>query len=188
MRSRITLLTAILSIGAAAIALAIPALPRKSPEFSIVEPTPDGKDGKTTLLSSYRGKVVVLAFIHTTCPHCQAFCQELTKLHGELGPKGFQPLAVAWDNPGANLRVHAFVKDLKLDFPVGSVPAYDPVMNFLGFSVMERPVVPLVAVIDKKGMLRAQSPPQGDANLQDENSLRALIMSLLNEPASAAKK
>ncbi len=183
MRSRI----ALLSLAVTAIALAIPALPRKSPEFSIVEPTPEGKDGKTTLLSNYRGKVVVLAFIHTTCPHCQAFCQELTKLHTELGPKGFQPLAVAWD-PGANLRVPSFVKELRVDFPVGYVAAYDPVMNFMGFSVMERPVVPLVAVIDKKGMLRAQSPPQGDANLQEENSLKALIMSLLNEPASAAKK
>ena len=53
---------------------------------------------------------------------------------------------------------------------------------------MDRPVVPLVAVIDRKGMLRAQSPPQGDATLQEENSLRALITSLLNEPSGATKK
>ncbi len=176
-------------LATAAIALAIPALPRKSPEFSIVEVTPQGQPGKTTLLSSYRGKVVVLAFVHTTCPHCQAFCQELTKLHVELGPKGFQPIAVAW-NPQANLLIPGFVHDLRVDFPVGFVAAYDPVMNFLGFSVMDRPVVPLVAVIDKKGMLRAQSPPQGDANLQDENYLRTLITNLLKEPSaiSAAKK
>jgi thiol-disulfide isomerase/thioredoxin len=174
-------------IATAAIALAIPALPRKSPEFSIVEVTPQGQPGKTTLLSSYRGKVVVLAFVHTTCTHCQAFCQELTKLHVELGPKGFQPIAVAW-NPQANLLVPAFVRDLRIDFPVGFASAYDPVMNFLGFSVMDRPVVPLIAVIDRKGMLRAQSPPQGDANLQEENSLRALITSLLNEPSGMTKK
>src|ERR1700722_17094590 len=174
-------------IATAAIALAIPALPRKSPEFSIVEVTPQGQPPKTTLLSSYRGKVVVLAFVHTTCPHCQAFCQELTKLHVELGPKGFQPIAVAW-NQNANVLVPGFVRDLRIDFPVGFVGAYDPVMNFLGFSVMDRPVVPLVAVIDRKGMMRAQSPPQGDANLQDENALRALITSLLNEPSGTAKK
>jgi hypothetical protein len=61
-------------------------------------------------------------------------------------------------------------------------------MSFMGFSVMDRPVVPLVVVIDKKGMIRAQSPPQGDANLQDETKLRALIESLLKEPSTITKR
>lgn len=173
-------------VATAAIALAIPALPRKSPEFSIVEVTAQGQPAKTTLLSSYRGKVVLLAFVYTTCPHCQAFCQELTKLHGELGPKGFQPIAVAW-NDQANILVPGFVRDVHTDFPVG-VSSYDPVRNFLGFSVMDRPVVPLVAVIDKKGMMRAQSPPQGDAAFQDEKYLHGLITALLNESTNPAAK
>ena len=164
----------------------VPVLPRKSPEFVITE-TDGMKDTRTTLLSSYRGKVVVLAFVHTTCPHCQAFSQELTKLHAELGPKGFQPIDVAW-NPSAKVLVPSFVNGLRLDFPVGYVNDYDPVMNFMGFSVMDRPVVPLVVVIDKKGMIRAQSPPQGDANLQDESKLRELITSLLNEGSAPAGK
>ena len=162
---------ALTMLATAALALAIPALPRRGsrPEFSIVEVTPQGQPGKTTLLSSYRGKVVVLAFVHTTCPHCQAFCQELTKLHVELGPEGFQPIAVAW-NQQANLLIPGFVHDLRVDFPVGFVGAYDPVMNFLGFSVMDRPVVPLVAVIDRRGCYARKALRRAMESAGEENA------------------
>jgi hypothetical protein len=84
--------------------------------------------------------------------------------------------------------VPGFIKQNGIDFPVGYGDAYLPIMNFMGFSVMDRPVVPLVVVIDKKGMIRAQSPPEGDANLGDEGYLRAFITNLLNEPAATTKK
>jgi len=165
----------------AALAWAIPPLPRKSPEFTILEPsaTPNGPD-KQSLLSNYRGKVVIITFVHTTCSHCQAYSQLLKRLHKDLGPRGFQPIAIAW-NPQAKMLVPGFVRQFGLDFPVGYSESYDPIMNFLAFSVMERPVVPLIAVIDKKGMIRAQSPPTGDANLQDETYLRPFLTNLLNE-------
>lgn len=164
----------LLATGAAA--LAMPPLPRKSPEFTITDPA-----GKETLLSSYRGKVVVLAFVHTTCPHCQTFSTVLEKLQKELGPRGFQAIDVAW-NPGAQNLVPGFVKNLNLTFPVG-YSDWDPIMSFLGFSVMDRPVVPLEVVIDRRGMIRAESQPTGDANLQDEAKLKALIDGLLKEGA-----
>jgi len=45
----------------------------------------------------------------------------------------------------------------------------------------ERFVVPQVLIIDRKGVIRAQSPPLGDANLQDEGYLRKMIEGLLKE-------
>jgi len=162
------------------LAAAMPPLPRKSPEFTITE-----GPNKESLLSSYRGKVVVLAFVHTTCIHCQQFSMLLTKLHKELGPKGFQPIDIAW-NPAAQQLVPGFVKQVGIDFPVG-YSDWDPIMSYLGFSVMDRPVVPLVVVIDKKGMIRAESPPQGDPELQDEAKLKALIQNLLAEGSTSAK-
>jgi thiol-disulfide isomerase/thioredoxin len=165
---------------AATLAAAMPPLPRKSPEFTITE-----APGKEGLLSGYRGKVVVLAFVHTTCIHCQQFSAVLVKLHKELGPKGFQPIDVAW-NQGAASLVPGFIKQIGIDFPVG-YSDWDPIMSYLGFSVMDRPVVPLVVVIDKKGMIRAESPPQGDPNLQDEAKLKALIESLLAEGGASGK-
>lgn len=167
---------ALLTLAVAGSALAMPPLPRKSPEFVIEEP-----GGKQTLLSSYRGKVIVLGFVHTTCVHCQAFSGVLNRMQKDLGPKGFQPIDVAW-NENAEQLVPGFVQGLGLTFPVG-YSRWDPIMNFLGFSVMDRPVVPLVVVIDRRGMIRAQSPPQGDPNLQEENKLRELVESLLKDTA-----
>jgi thiol-disulfide isomerase/thioredoxin len=175
---RLAAALALLSTGVAA--WAIPPLPRKSPEFTITDPS-----GKETLLSSFKGKVVVLAFVFTTCPHCQAFSMVLEKLQKELGPRGFQPVDVAW-NPGAQQLVPMFVRSLNLTFPVG-YSSYDPVMDFMGFSVMDRPVVPLEVVIDRRGMIVAESPPSGDANLQDETKLRRLVESLLTESSTARR-
>lgn len=174
------LLAVVTLIAAAIPGLAQPPLERKSPEFTLVD-----VNGKESLLSSYRGKVLVVAFVHTTCPHCQAYSTVLEKLYKELGPRGFQPIDVAW-NDNAKLLVDGFAHQLGLTFPV-YYSSYDPVMSFMRFSIMDRPVVPQEVLIDRKGNIRAQSPPQGDPNLQDENYLRKTILELLKEtkpPAS----
>ena len=98
----------------AAGALFAQTVPRPSPEFVINYP-----GGKQALLSKYRGKVVLLEFIFTTCPHCQATSQMISKLNTELGSKGFQPLAVAV-NPMALMLVSDFVRDYHINFPVGA--------------------------------------------------------------------
>jgi len=151
-----------------------PAMPRKAPEFTIIEPS-----GKQTLLSSLKGKVVVLAFIFTTCSHCQAECGVLNKLQGELGAKGFQTLAVAF-NDNAGLLVNQFVQDFHIGFPVGSA-SRETVMNYLQLSDVMRWVVPQIVVIDRQGFIVAQSAPTtGSEELQDEASLRKRITDLLS--------
>ncbi len=177
-----TLATAFVALGVSA--LAIPPVPRKSPEFAIIEAS-----GKQTLLSSLKGKVVVFALMYTTCPHCQREAVMLTKLQNELGPRGLQVIGTTFDesNPG---KVANFVRQFAIGFPVG-YSSVDTVMSYLGLSVMDRYVVPQVAVVDKKGMIRAQSEVTGTPNLQDEGYLRMLIDSLLKEGAattSDAKK
>jgi thiol-disulfide isomerase/thioredoxin len=174
-------LSAALLASFASAVFAMPPLPRRSPEFTITE-----GPGRDELLSKYRGKVVVLAFIHTTCIHCQQYSAMVNGIQRDLGPHGFQAIDVAW-NQSAEQLVPNFVRQLGLTFPVG-YSTWDPIMSFLGFTVMDRPVVPLIVVIDKKGMIRAQSPPEGDANLQDEAKLRALVGSLLNEGATSHAK
>src|SRR5260370_12013946 len=77
--------------------------PRPSPEFSI-RLTPSGQFSPT----DYKGKVVVLACILTTCPHCQAAVGMLSGLQREHGPRGLQVLAGAF-NPMANMLVPAFI-------------------------------------------------------------------------------
>jgi peroxiredoxin len=153
--------------------LAQPPTPRKAPELTIIEPS-----GKQTLLSSYRGKVVALAFVLTTCPHCQAECQVLTKLQAELGPKGFQPVAVAF-NENAQYLVPAFVQNLHVTFPVGYAAARQTVSDFLQADETKPWNVPQMVLIDRKGMIVAQSAALGSEELQEENSLRKRITDLL---------
>jgi len=156
--------------------LAQPPMPRKAPEITILEPS-----GKQTLLSSFKGKVVVLAFIMTTCPHCQAECGVLSKLQSELGSKGFQPLAIAINDPTGPL-VTGFMQTFHPSFPVGYLPERQTVLDYLHVSDNDRWVVPQLVVIDRKGMIVAQSAPQGSEELQNEDKMRKLLIDLLSPP------
>lgn len=153
--------------------LAQPPTPRKAPELTILEPS-----GKQSLLSSYRGKVVALVFILTTCPHCQAECGLLTKLHEELGAKGFQPIAVAINDTNGSL-VTSFIQNFHPSFPVGYLPQRQTVLDYLQVSDKNPWMVPQVLLIDRKGMIVEQSSPQGTEALQEEGSLRQKITDLL---------
>jgi thiol-disulfide isomerase/thioredoxin len=164
------------ALGVSAFA-APPVVPRPAKELEIVEP-----GGKHDLLTSYRGKVVVVQFLFTTCPHCQAYSQLLTKIQGEYGPKGFQALGAAFNEEANSLVVSNYIEKYKVGFPVGPVMR-DTVMSFLGFSLMDRLVVPQIVLIDKKGQIREQTEanPTAPMPLQDETHLRASIEKLLNE-------
>lgn len=172
-------LVIVLALGSAAFAM--PPVPRKAPEFTIVEPT-----GKETLLTSMKGKVVLLGFVATWCEHCQQFSQMMTKIQRDLGPRGFQAMDVAF-NQGVNpAMVNEFVHRFAINFPVGYASP-DTVMSYLGISMAERYVYPEIVIVDRKGIIRAQSPSSGDPNLQDEKYLRNLLEALLKEGSTSKK-
>src|SRR5215831_1384119 len=78
-------------------------LPRKCPDL-VLHTT----DGKSLPLSQFHGKVVALAFISTTCPHCQHYTQTLSAIQKDYAAKGVQILATAF-NDGAQSLLPAFV-------------------------------------------------------------------------------
>jgi peroxiredoxin len=160
-----------------------PRVPRKAPEFVIELP-----GDRQLLLSQFRGKVVVLEFLFTTCQHCQHASQALTRLYGELGGKGLQPLGVAF-NDMAKTAVPGFVVEFGVKYPVGWSSSM-AVHDFLGFSILERMVVPQVVLVDRKGMIRFQTGAgTGQADLKGgEAELRAKIEELLKEPAGAGRR
>ena len=57
--------------------------------------------GKQVMLSQYHGYVCAVAFMSTTCPHCQHLAGVLSALQQEYAPKGVQILGVVF-NPEAN--------------------------------------------------------------------------------------
>jgi peroxiredoxin len=159
----------------AAAALAQIKVPRPAPDFLLVEPS-----GRTAKLSSYRGQVVLLAFVLTTCPHCQAASRDFEKLQREFAPRGFRVMEVAFDE-GAN--VAAYSQRLAITFPVGRGER-SQVLEFLGIPHNVRIGTPQVVLIDRAGWIRAQSAREGSPLLQSAEVLRGLIDNLLRRPAN----
>ena len=160
-------------------AFATPPVPRKSPEFTVTDPS-----GKQILLSSLRGKIVVMPFMFTTCPLCQHEAQMLTTLQKEFAGRGVVMLGTVFNDATAAMAAQ-FVKEFNIGFPVGFATR-DQVISYLGLSVMDRWVVPEVAIIDKKGNIVAQSAPTGTPELQDEAYLRNFLDKLVKESGTSS--
>jgi peroxiredoxin len=165
----------------AALAPAAGPVPRPSPDFTI-HLTP----ATQTSPKQYKGKVVLLAFIQTTCPHCQAATPILSGLQRQYGPRGLQVLAAAF-NTKADTLVPGFIHQFQPNFPVGW--AADPdVRAYLDHSVMAPLYVPSMVFIDRKGMIRHQFLG-GDPFFNDqEKNLRETIEEMLKQPPVTAKK
>lgn len=164
-----------------ALAASAAEIPRRAPELAFTLP-----GGKQALLSSYRGKVVLVELLYTTCPHCQLSARALSRMYEELKPRGFQPLGVAF-NEMASVLLPDFLKQTQPNFPIGYAQR-DPVLSFLQHPSIRRFVVPQFVLIDRKGMIRGQTTAEGSDDFYDEKNMRARIEALLNEPAGAARK
>jgi thiol-disulfide isomerase/thioredoxin len=155
-----------------------PQLPRKAPELMIQMP------GKQISLSQFKGFVVGLAFMSTTCPHCQKLAGVMSGLQQEYASKGVQMLGVVF-NPEANTELFVFTSVFaKNMFPVGmSVDA--TVASF----VQHPPgihYIPMMCFIDKQGIIRDQHLGINDANFFDEKfelqNIRNALDKILKEP------
>jgi thiol-disulfide isomerase/thioredoxin len=177
----------VLALPLAAAALQGATIPRPAPELKI--PRPGGVP--PIVLSEYKGKVVALLFLLTTCPHCKAFSKTLEKVSKELGPQGFQVVGAAINDPTGRL-VSAFVQETGATFPVGYVK--QEISNeFLQHPSMVSMYMPQLALIDRKGVVRFQHPGEDQFYNDQENNLRKEVKLLLAEkagatPAPAAKK
>ena len=154
--------------------------PRSSPEFVI-----KGAGGQT-LLSQYKGKVVLLMFMFTTCPHCQQSTQMLNGIQKEYGPRGVQVLGVAF-NEGAPLLVAEFIRRFQPTFPVGSATR-DAVLDYLKHPPQNPFSVPMFIFIDKQGVIRAQHEGGAAFFAEQEKNTRAQLESLLGSPKKTARK
>jgi len=143
-------------------------VPRPAPELKIVEAS-----GQTTMLSSYRGRVVLLAFISTQCPHCQRASVVFEQLSHEFSGR-LQVAEVAFDEGG---NTAAFAKRFSLSFPVGAATS-DLTHDFLGLARGARLGTPQVVAIDRSGIIRAQSERLGSPILQTHDYLRELLKAM----------
>lgn len=124
-------------------------VPRPAPDFKI------NLDARTQIsLSQYKGKVVALAFVLTSCPHCQKAIGALSKEQKQRGGQGLQVLASAVDL-GADKLLDGFKRQMAPPFPVG-YNAVEPVFNFMQHPKMARPSMPFLVFLDRQGVIRSQ--------------------------------
>ena len=170
-------LTVLLTLAVSGLANA--PIPRKSPEFAIYEPS-----GKQILLSSFKGKVVMIEFMFLKSAKCLNLARTMNKLNTELGPQGFQPIAIAFPAPGSDATgplVGYMVDYFKLSYPAGYANK-DNVDQYLGRAPIEALRIPQVVLIDRVGMIRAQSGGHdGNLKLEEEDYLRTTLEGLLKE-------
>ena len=165
-------------LGAATTPDDVPPLPRKADEFAF-----QTNEGKQILLSAFHGKVCIMEFLYTTCPHCQHEAQLLSKIQKEYGPRGLQVLGCAY-NEMAVMLVPDFIKQNNVTFPVGFA-SREAVLHWMSFNPQLMVSVPQVAIVDKQGMVQAQTPPRSDVKFQQEEYLRPTIEKLLAQSAAA---
>ena len=170
---RIALQLLLLTASVACLFSAEPGAVRKAPELAFKVP---GQGDE--LLSQYRGKVVALEFIKTTCPHCQAASRLMTQCQEQYGSRGFQALDVAinaqdegQNESQANVLVASFSQNYRVGFPVGWTTR-DQFLQFMSFSIMQLTVVPQLVIIDRSGTMK-------------EDTIRQRLEQLLAEPVPA---
>ena len=163
-----------------------PQIPRKAPELVIQMP------GKQVLLSQYRGYICAIAFMSTTCPHCQHLAGVLGPIQQEYASKGVQVLGVVF-NPEANTGLeafsHAYARDL---FPIGM--STDAIVA----AFVEHPpgihYIPMMAFIDKHGVIRAQhlgidaEKEQFFTENVEVQNIKGELDKIIKEPTVALKK
>lgn len=151
-------------------------LPRPATDIPILLP-----DGKQIKLTAYRGHPVILAFILTTCSHCQNTTRILSGVQSEYAAKGLKVVEAAINDLQS---VPGFVRNFNPPFPVGYAD-HNTAVQYLQLSPMVRSFVPFLLFIDRKGMIRAQYTGSDPYFQNEEKNARAEVEKLLApEPAA----
>ncbi len=153
-------------------------VPRQAPEFAVHLP-----DGSQKLLSSYRGKPVVMAFVFTTCPHCQRMMGTLAGVQKEYAAKGVQVIACAFNDNSKNL-VGSFAQTYVSGFPAGWSEK-GSVFEFLQHPENIPYFVPILVFVDRKGVIRQQIIGDETYLQNPETNVRASVDALLKDAPRA---
>lgn len=147
--------------------------------------------GEQLLLSKYKGKVVVLEFLLTNCPHCQRCSSTMQKLYTEMGG-AFQPLGTAinpQDMSQARAVIPQYIYSLGLKFPVGWTKA-EMAYQWLEADTSKGSVYfPQVVILDKRGFIHKYHPGTDQSFFDnEETNLRNTITALLKDGSTGAGK
>jgi peroxiredoxin len=119
--------------------------PRRAPGFALVDLKRQFHD-----LADYRGKILVLEFMKTTCPQCAAFTDTLAQVEKKYGDK-VAILAVANVNTDTPQQLSQYIAGHHLDYPL----LLDQGQMMYSYILSpEHADLPHVYVIDANGYIR----------------------------------
>ncbi|PWU09626.1 MAG: hypothetical protein C5B51_05925 [Terriglobia bacterium] len=149
---------------------------RRAPGFSL----PDAKTQQHDL-ADFRGKVVILDFMQTTCPHCSAFADILNEIQQRYGDR-VAVLSVV-NPPDDQGKVNNFAAAHKLTYPI----VFD--CGQVAYSYLRSPSfdIPHVYLIDSNGGIREDMGyNEGTKDLFEGKGLFSHIDALLGGGAGTA--
>jgi len=133
--------------------------------------------GRDVAIEDYKGKVVMVLFFSTDCPHCQSTARILVPIYRTYQTKGVEFLGVAV-NPSAAQNLPAFVSQYGVEFPVGLGTSMQW-SSFAKFSVTKRAYVPHVLFVGKDGQVAEDHPGEDTEFWQDQGNIAAALERLL---------
>lgn len=102
--------------------------------------------GKRLRLEDYKGKVLLLTFWATWCPHCRRQIAAMEKLRTDYAAKGIEMLALSVDKEGWQI-VAPYLEEHKLSLPVALANARMQQQYAAGGGI------PLSYIIDRESRL-----------------------------------
>ena len=140
------------------------------------------------LLSQLRGKIVALAFIHTTCSHCQELTRLLKAIQKDYAARNVQVVTVAFEE-GVSTNFPMYLKAFEPNFLSGTSDDAE-VKKFVGWNDQRDGVlyVPYMLFIDAGGIIRGDFSGKDGFFGESDKHVRAQLDKMTRPAAAPAKK
>ena len=159
-------------------------IPRVSPEMTMQR-----FGGPPFRLSQFAGKVIALAFIHTTCKHCQDLTRLLVPIQKDYAARNVLVVECAF-NEDAAMTMGPFFKVFEPNFPVGYTNDAT-VKKYLQWDDKRDGIlmVPHMVFINSSGMIAVDHGENDFYGAAADKNIRAVLDKMISKmPVTTAKK
>ena len=105
-------------------------------------------DGKHSLFSEYKGKVLILDFYATWCQPCRISIPHFIALQNKYGDQGLQVIGLNVGGPEDEEKVPQFAKSLGIQYPLAV-----PDEELVTFLLSDIDAIPQTFIFDRQGLL-----------------------------------
>jgi len=105
-------------------------------------------DGKRSIFSEYKGKVLILDFYATWCAPCRDSIPHLVELQKKHDGDGLVVVGLNVGGPGDDQEVPAFAKEFGIQYPLAK-----PDDDLVTFLLADSDAIPQTFVFDRQGQL-----------------------------------